>query len=104
MDFRALAQAMDETLFMALADVGELDGKPVRGMFAAPWLQPALGKLNTSIREPHFIVRDSDCTQVRRGAQGSVLTIQGMGCFEVVSIEPDGSGLTTLVLRERSTR
>ncbi|MBI3143816.1 MAG: hypothetical protein HYZ18_00815 [Pseudogulbenkiania sp.] len=96
--FRDLMADVDTTVFDALGDAGTVDGRPVQGMFAAPWLQPALGKLNTAIREPHYVLLDADAAGVLKN---SVVTVDGQGVFSVVGVEPDGSGLTTLVLRAK---
>lgn len=97
--FRDQVRDMDDAVFDQLGDVGYFPGRtePVRGMFSAPWLQPTIGKLNTSVSEPHFVVRNADATGLRKNDQ---IRIDGEpDAFAVVSIEPDGSGMTTLVLR-----
>lgn len=93
--FRNLAADMDEAIFAALADDAQVDGRPVRGMFSAPWLAPQVGMLNTGIVEPHLVVRDADAGGVERGAQ---VVFDGLG-YEVVAVEPGGTGVTVLVLR-----
>lgn len=94
-DFRKLAAEMDDTVFDILSDAATIEGRPVRGMFSAPWLAPQLGKLNTGIVEPQLVVRDADAAGVEKGA---VVDVFGLG-YEVVSIEPDGTGITALILR-----
>lgn len=96
MSFSNLAADLDTVVFDALGDAATVAGRPVVGMFASPWLQPQLGKLNTSIREPRLVVRDADAVAVARGA---AVEVPGQGCYTVVSIEPEGTGLTVLVLR-----
>ena len=93
--FRELAAEMDSAIFGDLADDATIDGRPVRGMFSAPWLAPQVGRLNTGIVEPHLIVQDADAGGVGNGAQ---VIFDGLG-YEVVAIEPDGTGVTVLVLR-----
>lgn len=93
--FRELAAEMDSAIFGELADDATIDGRPVRGMFSAPWLAPQVGRLNTGIVEPHLIVQDADAGGVGNGAQ---VIFDGLG-YEVVAIEPDGTGVTVLVLR-----
>ncbi|MCK6435976.1 head-tail joining protein [Rivihabitans pingtungensis] len=93
--FRDLVADMDTTLFDTLADDATIDGRPVRGMFAAPWLAPQVGRLNTGIVEPHLTVRDADAAGVEKG---TVVMVIGQG-YEVVATEPDGTGVTILVLR-----
>lgn len=96
--FRDLMADIDTTVFDVLGDAATVQGKPVSGMFYAPWLQPALGKLNTSIREPHLVVQDADAAGVIKGAE---VQVTGQGDYAVVSIEPDGTGRSTLVLRAK---
>ena len=96
--FRELAADMDEEIFDALADDAQVDGRPVRGMFAAPWLAPQVGRLNTGIVEPQIALRDIDAGNVEKG---SAVVFDGLG-YEVVAIEPDGTGLTVLILRPSS--
>jgi len=93
--FRELAAEMDSAIFGELADDATIDGRPVRGMFSAPWLAPQVGRLNTGIVEPHLIVQDADAGGVGNGAE---VIFDGLG-YEVVAIEPDGTGVTVLVLR-----
>ena len=93
--FRDLAADMDEAIFDALADDAQVDGRPVRGMFSAPWLAPQVGRLNTGIVEPHLVVRDADAGWADNGAH---VVFDGLG-YEVVAVEPDGTGVTVLVLR-----
>ena len=93
--FRELAAEMDSAIFDELADDATIDGRPVRGMFSAPWLAPQVGRLNTGIVEPHLIVQDVDAGGVENGAQ---VIFDALG-YEVVAIEPDGTGVTVLVLR-----
>ncbi|MCL2829417.1 MAG: hypothetical protein FWD77_01615 [Betaproteobacteria bacterium] len=93
--FRSLTDRMDEAIFVHCADDAVLDGRPVRGLFAAPWLAPKIGTLGTGIVEPQLTVRDADAAGVRRG---TVVEISGAR-YDIVSIEPDGAGVTVLVLR-----
>jgi hypothetical protein len=94
--FRDLIAEMDTAVFDSLGDQALIDGLPAQGMFAAPWLQPMIGKLNTGLREPHFVVRDEQAHGVIKNSRVSVA---GQGEYSVVNLEPDGSGLTVLVLR-----
>jgi hypothetical protein len=94
----ALVARMDAAIFRTLADDAEIDGRPVRGMFSAPWLAPQIGKLNTGIVEPRLVIRDGDAAGVEKG---SIVTFDDLD-YEVVAIEPDGTGMTTLVLRPAS--
>lgn len=95
MNFRELTRDLDDTVFDVAADDALLNGKPVRGMFAAPWLQPQFGRLKTALVEPHIVLRNADAANA---SHASTLIFEGED-YEVVSIEPDGTGLTTLILR-----
>ncbi|MCG9026718.1 hypothetical protein LH462_11135 [Laribacter hongkongensis] len=97
MNFAELMAEADSAIFSELADDATLDGQPVRGMFAAPWLAPQIGRLKTALREPHLVLRDADAVTARCGG---LVEVAGSGRFDVVGIEPDGSGMTVLVLRE----
>ena len=103
-DFAALAARMDAAIIVHLSDPATLDGEPVRGMFAAPWIQPTLGSMHTGVVEPTLWVRASVAAEATEGSivdapAGSAIAPAG-GSFEVVRVEPDGTGLTALVLRE----
>ncbi len=94
-DFRALGNELDAGVFDTLADQADIAGRPVRGMFSPPSHAPQLGRLDTGLMEPHLIVRDLDAVDV---ARGTTLSFDGQ-TFEVVGIEPDGTGVTALILR-----
>ena len=94
-DFRTLGGEMDTGVFDALADQADIAGRLVLGMFSSPWLAPQLGRLDTGLIEPQLIVRDLDAVDV---AKGTTLSFDGQ-TFEVVGIEPDGTGVTALILR-----
>lgn len=95
-DFNTLATRLDTAVYFHLADPATLDGATVRGMFVAPWTQPRLGTMNTGVVAPTLMLRDADAA---KAAHGSRVGFQGR-YFDVVSVEPDGTGLTSLVLRE----
>lgn len=95
-DFAALAARMDAAIIVHLSDPATLDGAPVRGMFAAPWIQPRMGTMHTGIVEPTLVLRGMDAAEA---TEGSIVEAGGK-TFDVVNVEPDGTGLTTLVLRE----
>jgi hypothetical protein len=101
MGFRDLVAEVDDTVFNTLADTAVIEGRPVLGMFAAPWLQPQFGKLNTGLREPSFVMRTADAGEVDQG-QGLTIDLpklDGGGEYIIVRLEPDGAGLVALVLR-----
>jgi hypothetical protein len=90
-----LVAKMDAVVFAKLHDDVTLDGQPLRGMFSAPWLQPELGRMKTALTEPMLALLDADAAPAQKG---SVVGFAGAS-YTVVSIEPDGTGVTTLVLR-----
>lgn len=101
MGFRDLVAAVDDTIFETLGDSGSIEGRPVLGMFSAPWLQPNVGRLNTGLREPTFVIRISDAEGVDKG-QSVIIDLPAMdggGEYTLVRLEPDGAGLVALVLR-----
>ncbi len=51
--------------------------------------------MDTGLIEPQLIVRNLDAVDV---ARGTTLSFDGQ-TFEVVGIEPDGTGVTALILR-----
>ncbi|QND83769.1 Uncharacterized protein ChrSV_1542 [Chromobacterium vaccinii] len=97
-DFRALVAGMDGVVLDRLGDVAYVGARELRGMFYAPWLAPALGGSRSSIREPHFSVRDADAAAAPKKG---VLMVPQQGEFDIVNHHPDGSGWTALILRQR---
>jgi len=98
-DFRAKVARMDSVLFARLSDAATVNGVPVRGMFSAPWTDPRLGSLRTGVVEPTLVLRDVDMAQAGGVAPGNTVAVAGK-TFAVAGVEPDGTGFTTLVLRE----
>jgi hypothetical protein len=86
---------MDAVVFDTLHDDATLDGVPVRGMFSAPWLAPELGGRKTGIVEPQIVLLDADAKSANKG---SIVEFDG-DAYTVVSVQPDGTGVTTLILR-----
>lgn len=95
-DFSTLAARLDADVYAHLSDPATLDGQPVRGMFTAPWTQPRLGSMHTGIVEPTLVLRDAAAVAATSTSKVAV----GGRFYDVVGIEPDGTGLTVLVLRE----
>lgn len=103
MSFRDLVSSVDDTVFDTLADSGRVEGRPVKGMFSAPWLGPKMGRLNTGLREPRFTIRVADAAGVEPGQVVSIdLPAPDGGEYDLVELEPDGSGLVALLLRARA--
>ena len=102
MAFRDLVDDLDDTVFEELGDSAWIEGREVLGMFSAPWLQPKLGQIRTSLREPHFVIRVKDNAGIET-KQKLVIELpaeDGGGTYTITSIEPGGDGLVTLVLRK----
>lgn len=101
MSFRELVDDMDAQLLDELGDQGMVDGRPVAGFFSAPWLQPKLGRINTGLREPEFVIRVADVADI---APNHLLSMDlpsqdGGGSYTIIRLEPDGTGWVTLILR-----
>ncbi|KHA73074.1 hypothetical protein NZ35_12200 [Pseudomonas chlororaphis] len=105
MGFRDLITEVDAVVFETLGDTARIEGReePVLGMFAAPWLQPKFGKLNTGLREPRFEIRVSDSHGLEQGMLVSVdlPALDGGGDYDLIQLEPSGDGLVALILRLR---
>lgn len=104
MAFRDLIADVDHCVFNVLADSALIEARQVAGMFSAPWLQPTVGRLNTGLREPHFVMRVSDATGIDQGQTISVdlPALDGGGDYTITRLEPDGAGLVSLVLRMKA--
>jgi hypothetical protein len=105
MGIRELMTDVDDIVFETLGDSARIEGRegPVFGMFAAPWLQPKFGKLNTGLREPRFEIRVSDSQGLQQGMLVSVdlPVLDGGGDYDLIQLEPSGDGLVALILRLR---
>jgi hypothetical protein len=104
--FRDLIAEVDAVVFETLGDTARIEGRdvPVLGMFAAPWLQPKFGKLNTGLREPRFEIRVSDSHGLEQGLLVTIdlPTLDGGGEYDLFQLEPSGDGLVALILRLRA--
>ncbi|MDN7610933.1 head-tail joining protein [Burkholderia cepacia] len=96
MAFRDLMAAVDVAVKRDLADDDvTIDGKPVQGMFAAPWLGPDLGTQRTNLVAPVLHITDDDAARV---SEGSIVVAAGAR-YRVVELHPDGTGWTILIMR-----
>jgi hypothetical protein len=106
MAFRDLIAEVDAVVFETLGDSARIEGRdePVLGMFAAPWLQPKFGMLNTGLREPRFEIRVSDSHGLEQGLLVSIdlPALDGGGDYDLLQLEPSGDGLVALILRMRA--
>ena len=106
MGFRDLIAEVDTVVFETLGDTARIEGRdePVLGMFAAPWLQPKFGKLNSGLREPRYEIRVSDSDGLNKGLRVSIdlPELDGGGDYDLLQLEPSGDGLVALILRKRA--
>ncbi|MCL2076351.1 MAG: hypothetical protein FWH15_07945 [Betaproteobacteria bacterium] len=100
MSFRDLVSGMDDAVFGALSDAAVVDGRAVSGMFNDPYLSPMLGALKTDLREPTLALRSRDASGIRNGSVVEI--VESGGRYTVTSVERDGTGITTLVLRPQT--
>ncbi|MBO1853977.1 hypothetical protein J4G52_10510 [Burkholderia cenocepacia] len=95
MAFRDLMADVDTAVKRDLSDEVKIDGKPLQGMFKAPWLGPDLGTQRTQLVAPILDITDDDAAGVR---EGSIVEAGGER-FRVLEVRPAGTGWTTLILR-----
>ncbi|KVU24346.1 hypothetical protein WK65_16555 [Burkholderia ubonensis] len=96
MAFRDLIADVDSAVLRDLGDADiTIDGRPVEGMFASPWLGTDLGSQRTQLVAPVFHLRDRDAVNVRKG---SILIAKGER-YRVLEPQPDGTGWTILILQ-----
>lgn len=96
MAFRDLIADVDAAVLRDLADDDVVvDGRPVRGMFNAPWLGPDLGSQRTNLLAPMLHVIDEDAVGIRPGS----VVVTRSGRYRVVEAQPDGTGWTILTLQ-----
>lgn len=103
MRFRDLVEDMDAQLLDGLGDTALINNRQIDGFFSAPWLQARIGRVTTSIREPHFDIRVIDSSGLEAG---QIVLIDlpdqdGGGSYDLVKFEPDGTGWVSLILRKR---
>jgi hypothetical protein len=96
-DFAALRARLDAQVFKRLSEPVTLDGVECAGMFHGPWQGPSLGQMDTGIVEPHLDLQDAAAREAKLGSRVEV----GGKNYDVIAIRPDGTGLTTLILRVR---
>jgi len=87
----------DAVIFRHLGDdAAVLDNVPITGVFRNAYSQ-SLGGIAT--KQPIFVARS---TEVPRARQGSTLRLVGQAdTYRVANIEPDGTGVTTLLLERQ---
>lgn len=96
MGFKQAFAGMDIALLNVLGEAATLDAAAVTVLFEAPWLEPKIGNTETELLEPHAIGLTSALGGAVEGT--SVLVHEGSN-YKVVANEPDGTGITRLVLQ-----
>lgn len=93
--FAALETRLNTTVLARLSNaVVVLSGNTLDGIFVAPYSSANVGPYGMASSAPAVTVPSSAITS---DPVGSTVTINGTS-YKVVAPEPDGSGLTTLIL------
>ena len=101
MRFEQFFADTDPALIDLLGDDALLDGVSLKVLFEAPWKKPTIGNLRTGLIQPVAICLDSQVTGVGEGT--SILhMIEENKDYLVIDVEPDGTGMTALVLRPQT--
>lgn len=95
MNFRDLCAGTDQSVLDATGDDALLDGNGIRILFAEPWIEPHVGTLRTGITQPMAYLPQADLQGVEKP---ELLSFNGQD-YDVVAVEPDGTGWVGLVLR-----
>jgi hypothetical protein len=80
--------------FAEFGDDGTLAGSPVRVLYDSPYIEAGLGSAGMSAREPSVRIKS---VSVPGSIFGATLVIP-QGTFKVRESQPDGTGITTLLL------
>lgn len=87
----------DLTLFFDTDGFGvsaTLDGVDVAGIFDQPYAQSNIGLSGIASESPTFMLKTAD---VPSNVEGGLITVKEVD-YQVVRHEPDGTGMSTLVL------
>jgi hypothetical protein len=90
----------DITLFMDVdefASTGALDHVQVQGIFDNGYTAALDGM---SAQVPTFTLPSASCLRTRQGSQLRLPDLGNAGLYTVQAIEPDGTGMTRLVLQK----
>lgn len=77
-----------------LGDVATYNGNSINVQFFNEYEAAALFELEVEVTKPFCIAKDTDITGI---AHGSTITIKSVA-YKVIEIQPDGTGLTQLIL------
>jgi len=101
MRFEQFFADVDPALIDLLGDDALLDSVSLKVLFEAPWKKPTIGTLRTELIEPIAICVGSQVAAVVEGV--SVLRmVEEAKDYLVVDAQPDGTGITVLVLRPQT--
>lgn len=97
----AIESDADRLLFLSSDDFGvaaTVGASTVYGIFDNPYFAVQGGDVDIESDAPEFLLRSSDVT-AQSIAVGTTLTISSAS-YVVVSAQPNGTGMTRLVLRD----
>lgn len=93
--FRELFASADVAILSRLGEDATLDGQPIRGELFTPIDRPGISGMVVGMQQQAFRLPDP---QAAAAAIDSILACNG-ATFRVVNVVPEGTGITTLVLR-----
>lgn len=76
------------------ATAATLGGVAVLGIFDRAYAEAAFGFASAAASRPSYTMPSGQATN----ALGAALVVAGVGSFVVAEVQPDGTGLTTLLL------
>lgn len=76
------------------ATAATLGGVAVLGIFDRAYAEASLGFGSAASSRPSYTLPTSQATS----AQGATLVVAGAGSYLVAEVQPDGTGITTLML------
>ncbi|NPU63383.1 hypothetical protein HL667_00030 [Bradyrhizobium sp. 83012] len=77
---------------------GGVASAPFHGQFDDPMMSAGLNDVMTLDTRPTFFCRSADLPAGAESGAGDGLQVAGEGTFSVVTVEPDGQGMTLLRL------
>lgn len=76
------------------ATAATLGGVPVLGIFDRAYAEASLGYTAAATSRPSYTLPTAQALN----AEGATLVVSGVGSFVVAEVQPDGTGLTLLML------
>jgi hypothetical protein len=94
-----MAFTEDLTIFTAdFGDDGTLGGAPVRGIYDGPGATASLGGMAAVATDPQYQLPTAQVPASSYGATLVILTGLGAGNYKVREHQPDGTGMSLLLL------